>query len=443
MTANRKHIQHNYASRPELYQLKYFSFRYWIFESWGRISTLIGSNRLTSCDSLDDACAKFRSVFMEKCGNEFGTLWTFKRPGKYYHLNVDFEITKRKPNTFIESKLDKPVYDLMEMIFDTKHMKKTMSYDLDLKKMPLGQLRYRQIKEAMSVLRRIEKLITDNGTPAQLRNASNEFYTLIPHGFSIKRPTIIDSIDVVKAKAEMLEGLSNMQTIYGFFQGNNGEKLNPMDACYEKITTDIKLLDKNAPEFAKIGEIVQKTHGATHSKYTLQVVEVFKLKRKREDVRSRKYKKLDRQMLWHGSKLINFVSILSKGLRIAPKEAPSTGYMFGKGMYFADIVSKSANYCSQKDNTGLLLLCDVALGKSKSVTYAHKYDDIPNENEQSVKAFGATYPTEYATLDGIKVATGGLRRADFPTGLHYNEYVVYDIAQVKMKYLVKVKFNYK
>ena len=38
-----------------------------------------------------------------------------------------------------------------------------------------------------------------------------------------------------------------------------------------------------------------------------------------------------RQLLWHGSRLTNFVGILSQGLRIAPPEAPVTGYMFGKG----------------------------------------------------------------------------------------------------------------
>ena len=77
--------------------------------------------------------------------------------------------------------------------------------------------------------------------------------------------------------------------------------------------------------------------------------------------------------------------ILSQGLRIAPPEAPVTGklfritscqktnstmfsfpsgYMFGKGIYFADMVSKSANYCvtSKSNPVGLLLLCDVALG---------------------------------------------------------------------------------
>lgn len=61
-----------------------------------------------------------------------------------------------------------------------------------------------------------------------------------------------------------------------------------------------------------------------------------------------RYKKFsdfpNRMLLWHGSRLTNWVGILGQGLRIAPPEAPVTGYMFGKGVYFADLVSKSANY---------------------------------------------------------------------------------------------------
>ena len=34
-----------------------------------------------------------------------------------------------------------------------------------------------------------------------------------------------------------------------------------------------------------------------------------------------------RMLLWHGSRLTNWVGILSQGLRIAPPEAPVTGYM--------------------------------------------------------------------------------------------------------------------
>ncbi len=53
----------------------------------------------------------------------------------------------------------------------------------------------------------------------------------------------------------------------------------------------------------------------------------------------------NRVLLFHGSRLSNWAGILGQGLRIAPPEAPPTGYMFGKGVYFADMASKSANYC--------------------------------------------------------------------------------------------------
>ena len=52
------------------------------------------------------------------------------------------------------------------------------------------------------------------------------------------------------------------------------------------------------------------------------------------------------------------------------------GYMFGKGVYFADKASKSANYCktTKDENTGLLLLCDVALGNMQVVFF--KFMDL-------------------------------------------------------------------
>ncbi len=94
-------------------------------------------------------------------------------------------------------------------------------------------------------------------------------------------------------------------------------------------------------------------------------LQVFKVERKGESSRYRPFSKLpNRRLLWHGSRVTNVAGILSQGLRIAPPEAPVTGYMFGKGIYFADMVSKSANYCatSRSNPHGLMLLCEVALG---------------------------------------------------------------------------------
>jgi len=51
-------------------------------------------------------------------------------------------------------------------------------------------------------------------------------------------------------------------------------------------------------------------------------------------------------LLWHGSKITNFMGIIAKGLKVAPPEAPATGYMFGKGIYLSDMFTKAHNYCS-------------------------------------------------------------------------------------------------
>lgn len=72
--------------------------------------------------------------------------------------------------------------------------------------------------------------------------------------------------------------------------------------------------------------------------------EIFKIEREGE--KDRFNAKLgNSKLLWHGSRFSNWGGILSQGLRIAPPEAPVTGYMFGKGVYFADVVTKSAGYC--------------------------------------------------------------------------------------------------
>ena len=41
-------------------------------------------------------------------------------------------------------------------------------------------------------------------------------------------------------------------------------------------------------------------------------------------------------LLWHGSKIVNFMGLLKGGLKIAPLESAHNGAMFGKGIYLAD-----------------------------------------------------------------------------------------------------------
>lgn len=141
--------------------------------------------------------------------------------------------------------------------------------------------------------------------------------------------------------------------------------------------------------------------------------------------------------------------------------------MYNKGIYFADIASKAANYSSenQEAEEGLLLLCEVALGRSQDHYHAkNNLTGIPSVKYQSVRARGRTYPTENVKIDGVNVAANNSGHATYSTALQYNEYViiflnckqsdyntngytfqfqvVYDETQVRIKYLVKVQFNY-
>ena len=168
-------------------------------------------------------------------------------------------------------------------------------------------------------------------------------------------------------KLEMLESLLEIELAYSLLKaGDAVQDKDPIDAHYEKLSTKIEVLDQSSEEFQLINAYVKNTHASTHTQYSLDIEDVFKVSRKGESQRFRPFSKLDnRRLLWHGSRTTNVAGILSQGLRIAPPEAPVTGYMFGKGIYFADMVSKSANYCatSKTNPHGLMLLCDVALGK--------------------------------------------------------------------------------
>lgn len=101
-------------------------------------------------------------------------------------------------------------------------------------------------------------------------------------------------------------------------------------------------MQQGEPEFELIKQfIVNTSEGSMKDKK----FNLFKISRKGEGERYEKFQQLqNRRLLFHGTAMTNMLGILSQGLRIAPPEAPTTGYMFGKGLYFADLFRKSAGY---------------------------------------------------------------------------------------------------
>ncbi|XP_036864787.1 poly [ADP-ribose] polymerase 1 isoform X1 [Manis javanica] len=429
--------------------------RYWIFRSWGRVGTVIGSNKLEQMPSKEVAIEHFMKLYEEKTGNSWHCKNFTKHPKKFYPLEIDYgqdeEAVKKltvTPGT--KSELPRPVQDLIKMIFDVESMKKAMvEYEIDLQKMPLGKLSKRQIQAAYSILSEVQQVVSQGSSDSQILDLSNRFYTLIPHDFGMKKPPLLNNADSVQAKVEMLDNLLDIEVAYSLLRaGSDDGSKDPIDVNYEKLKTDIKVVDKDSKEAETIRKYVKNTHASTHNAYDLEVIDIFKIAREGESQRFKPFKQLhNRRLLWHGSRTTNFAGILSQGLRIAPPEAPVTGYMFGKGIYFADMVSKSANYChtSQGDPVGLILLGEVALGNMYELKHASHISKLP-KGKHSVKGLGKTTPDPSAsiTVDGAEVPLGtGISSGVSDTCLLYNEYIVYDVAQVNLKYLLKLKFNFK
>ncbi|XP_043656908.1 poly [ADP-ribose] polymerase isoform X2 [Drosophila teissieri] len=428
--------------------------RYWIFRSWGRIGTNIGSSKLEEFDTCQSAKNKFKEVYTDKTGNEYEQRDNFvKITGRMYPIEIQYGDDQKLVNHdshFINSKLEISVQNLIKLIFDVDSMKKTLvEFHIDMDKMPLGKLSAHQIQSAYRVVTEIFKILECGSNTARLIDATNRFYTLIPHNFGVQSPKLIETHQQIEDLRQMLDSLSEIEVAYSLIKSEDGsDSCHHLDKHYAQIKTQLVPLDKNSEEFSILSQYVKNTHASTHKSYDLEIIDVFKVSRQGEARRFKPFKKLhNRKLLWHGSRLTNFVGILSHGLKIAPPEAPPTGYMFGKGLYFADMVSKSANYCctSQQNSTGLMLLSEVALGDMMECTSA-KYINKLSNNKHSCFGRGRTMPDptkSYIRSDGVEIPYGEtITNENFKSSLLYNEYIVYDVAQVNIQYLFRMEFKY-
>jgi len=440
------------------------SNNYFFWTRWGRVGEK-GQFKLLNCPSKDSAISQFKAKFRDKTANSWDDRKNFvKKNKKYFLLERDYGVTeeeeekiKNKEEEKIDipdSTLDARVQDIIQLIFDISLMEQQMAeIGYNAKKMPLGKLTKDHIKKSFTVLKKLDdELNRKVQRPSVLSELTSEFYTIIPHDFGRTRPPVINTKVLLKKKIEMVESLADIQIATTLLKNQKVEITeNPIDTNYKSLHCNLTPLDHKSEEFEMIEMYVKNTHAKTHSWYKLEIDDVFIVDREGEKERFLGYKYPDkkRKLLWHGSRLTNFAGILSQGLRIAPPEAPVTGYMFGKGVYFADMVSKSANYCYANKSSGLMLLCEVMTGEENYLYHAdyNAGDLAKNNNKDCTKGRGKTEPDPKKsayTKDGIEVPYGPAVSVDLGSengSLLYNEYIVYDVAQIRMRYLIKMKFK--
>ncbi|KAL8760361.1 MAG: hypothetical protein Q9184_003383 [Pyrenodesmia sp. 2 TL-2023] len=464
------------------------SGHYYAHTRWGRVGDF-GQMKSMGPMSFEAALKEFEKKFKDKSGLKWEDRGEPAKKGKYTFIEKNYEddsdedepVKKeeddKEEDKKIESKLPKQTQRLIELIFNQNHFNSVLEdIGYDREKLPLGKLSKATLKQGFQHLNELASLIKhpslaetkhEMSQEEAIEDFSNKYYSTIPHNFGRNRPIPINNQDILRGEIALLDTLSDMEVANKIMKTTTDKKkeaeaVNMLDKRFEELKMDeMTPLEHKSDEYKMLADYLVKSAGQTHGvRYRLE--DIFRIERNGEQKRFEKSKfsklhKSDKRLLWHGSRTTNFGGILSQGLRIAPSEAPVNGYAFGKGVYLADISTKSAQYCQpgMSGNTGLLLLVEAELGAPMYEIPTGDYnaqEQAKKQNCISTLGVGRTAPQGWMDADGVHENLTGVTMPDVSKGigdnkaanangyLMYNEYICYDVAQLKLKYLFRVGF---
>lgn len=325
------------------------------------------------------------------------------------------------------SSLDAAVQDLVRYIYDEATHALTTSVAAKITangiETPLGILTLGQIEKGEAILLDLYDLFQKKKKDrSSMERLTGEFYTAIPHRIGRTRAAVdtavIDTLEVFEQKQNILQLMKDMLQVNG--EGGNVLFDARVDQEYEALGCEVVGIERTNPTFRELADYVTNSQIKTKN---IQVKSIFQLKRKHEwDAFTTN---IDNQrLLFHGSRIQNWVGILSRGI-LLPKIVVSLGVnrtdagWLGNGIYFGDAACTSVFYTTPgRKKTRLLAIARVALGKIKD------YVKI---------TYGLPGPPE-----GFDSTHGVRNTAKTPSQFADDEYVIYKHEQQRLEYLVEV-----
>ena len=436
---------------------------FFVYTRAGRVGQS-GSQSAECFMDKGDAVKHFSDLFHSKTGVKWDSRQddATLHKGKYqyvYQDTADDEVEDKDKITAVPAVVSPMVSDFIELIYDPKlYAQSTQSYRFNSNKLPLGSLSRTQLSKAGKVLDNILKLLKKKGKKAvdlkddgvvvsksgggsgggadEVSQLSSMFYTLIPTTVSKLKP--IETPEQVQEKLELLELLENLSYTSTTSMVNT-------DVVGKYLNLDTKLTHvTDAHEIGLIRSYLDSNKGATHH-WKLKINNIYSIDKATEKAHFAKWNSLhNRQLLWHGTGIANAVGILKTGFRINPTGVVYAGKMFGDGLYFANASSKSAGYMRAiAGEPGILFLCEIALGNMMELGQAQYVTKLPH-NKHSTKGIGIYQPdtSSHVEHNGYTIPIGSLQKQDHKTSLNYDEFIVYDVSQIRMRYVVVLDVSY-
>ena len=99
------------------------------------------------------------------------------------------------------------------------------------------------MQDAYKVLSELLKEIQGDKNPGKIMDASNRFYTLIPHDFGMKKPPLLNNEEVITLKTMMVDNLLEIEVAYSLLkqEAGEGKSKDPIDVHFEQLKTDMEV----------------------------------------------------------------------------------------------------------------------------------------------------------------------------------------------------------
>jgi len=334
---------------------------------------------------------------------------------KGYQDKTELYITNTTTST------TKPISDLAIRTFIDKLLKfsndsVTNNYTVNAKNVTQAQ-----IDQAQMIINNISKESKYSIDPVEINNLLIDLYHVLPRKMNNVNNYLIKSNDakvlqnMLVREQDLLDSLASSMSVANAQQSQTTQDQNILDILGIEVNhcTDEQI------------EQIKNHMGQTKDRFS----QAYVVNHKKQSELFESLQTTKKELLWHGTRNENVISILQKSLQIRPAGAIITGAMFGgNGIYFADKAIKSTGYTSTSgsywargtSSIGYLMVFEVAVGNQKHI-YKHDSSCYKlNKKDLNAEGFDSVF------------AHGGV-------DLKNNEFIIYSTDQCKIKYIIEIK----
>lgn len=289
------------------------------------------------------------------------------------------------------------------------------------------------VDAAQQIIDDLNKSLTIGSTKDDINSKLLKLYSVIPRLMKnvkfhlldggVTNQAIFDSTkEMLKKEQDTLDVMAGQVSL----NRKNKELENP-----EKVQETMTLLDLMGLEIIETTDAevkqIKDLLGNNRNQYRRSFKLINKKTQSRYDSWLRDAKNKKEELLWHGSRNENWFNIIETGLLIRPSGAVYTGSMWGDGCYFANKAQKSINYTSYQgsyyakgsDSRAYLALFKVHVGNQAHFHNHTSKSYSLNEKELRKDGFDSTYAHAGASIQN-------------------DEFIVYNIAQCTVQYIVEI-----